>query len=78
MATFVIENMDEALISDLANLAARNGLDVDVQARQLLRQYVPSRDRAELLARIDAIAAMTPKDVEQIDSVILLREDRQR
>ena len=78
MPTFVIEEMDEALISDLTSLAARNGLKVDVQARQLLRGSVPSFDRADLLARLDAIAAMTPKGVEQIDSVALLREDRQR
>ena len=78
MTRFIIEDMNEMLMGDLASLAAANGLEVDVQARELLRQYVPVRDRAKLIARLDAIAAQTPKDVVHINSVIMLREDRQR
>ena len=78
MTRFVIENMDDALIRDLASLAAANGLPVDVQARDVLRRNVPVRDRAKLAERLDAIAALTPNNGVQTDSVILLREDRRR
>lgn len=78
MDKLVIEGMDEELMSDLASLAAENHLQIHVQARQLLRLAVPVRDRAKLVARLDAIAAMTPKEALQPDSLDLLREDRQR
>ena len=78
MGTLVIEGVDEALMSDLASLAAENHMQVESQARQILRSAVPVRDRHALAARLDAIANMTPTGVDQSDSLELLREDRQR
>lgn len=67
---------DETLRA-LEQSAWSHGRTVEQEAAEALR--VATRpSAAELLARADAIAAMTPKGVEQTDSVILLREDRDR
>lgn len=78
MGKLVIEDVDEALMRDLASFASENRVAVEAQVKQLLRRAVPSGDRAALVARLDAIAALTPVDGRTIDSLDLLREDRQR
>ena len=78
MTKLVIDDIDDVLLSDLASLAASNQVPIEIQAKQLLRQALPVRDRKRLAELADAIASMTPKGVQQIDSVELLREDRQR
>ncbi len=75
MGTLVI---DDVLMGDLARLASANRMQIEEQAHHILRQAVPVRDRQGLVARLDAIAAMAPKGVEQADSLDLLREDRAR
>lgn len=78
MGTLVIENIDDMLMGDLASLAAENRMQIEAQVHHILRRAVPVRDRQALAARLDAIAAMTPKGVDQVDSLDLLREDRER
>lgn len=78
MGTLVIEHIDDLLMSDLASLAAENRMQIEAQVHHILRQAVPARDRRALAARLDAIAAMTRKGADQVDSLDLLREDRAR
>ena len=59
-----------AVLTENARAHGRTVAEEAAEARKL------SRD--EILARLDAVAAMTPKDVKQTDSVMLLREDRER
>ena len=78
MGTLVIENVEDALMGDLARLASENRMQIEAQAHHILRQAVPVRDRRGLAARLDAIAAMTPAGADRVDSLDLLREDRGR
>lgn len=78
MGTLVIEHVDEALMRDLTRFASGHRLGVEALAEQLLRRAVPTADRADLAARLDAIAALTPHDARTVDSLEMLREDRQR
>lgn len=78
MGTLVIEDIDDALMGDLARLASENRMQIEAQAYHILRQAVPAGDRRDLAARLDAVAAMTPKGVDQTGSLDMLREDRVR
>ncbi len=78
MGTLVIEDVDKGLLDGLVRLAERNSITVEQQAKRLLEQAMVRRDRSELAERAEAIAAMTPKGVAQTDSVLLLRENRNR
>ncbi len=78
MPKLVIDDIDDGLMNDLVSLAASNEVPVEVQAKQLLRQFLPTRDRKRLAELADAVARRTLKGVQQVDSVNLLREDRQR
>ena len=78
MGTLVIEGLDKRLLDDLARLAERNSITVELQVKRLLEQAMVRRDRSDLVARAEDIAAMTPKGVAQTDSILLLREDRDR
>ena len=78
MGTLVIENIDDALMGDLASLASENRMQIETQAHHILREAMLVRGRRDLAARLDAIAAMTPKSVAQVDSLDLLRQDRDR
>ena len=78
MTKLVIDDVDDLLMSDLSRLAVLNQVSVETLAKQMLRQSIPAHNRSMLADQADAIAAMTPKGVQQIDSVELLREDRQR
>jgi hypothetical protein len=77
MAQLLIDHIDESMAAKLADLAAANRLSVEEQARRLLSDAVEMVDRRRLrLTLADRIAAMTPNDIAQTDSAILLREDR--
>ena len=79
MTQIVLEDVDEAVVAKLADLAQTNRLSLEEQARRLLVEAVDILDRRRRRLEIaDRIAAMTPKGVVQTDSTILLREDRDR
>ena len=71
-------SVDDATMQKLASDAHKNGRSVEAEAAEWLRKIGGRPSRAELIARFDAIAAMTPKGVEQTDSTLLVREDRDR
>lgn len=78
MATLKLENVSADLMQGLAELARRNRLSLEEQAKRVLEAGTVPAPRFDRAAAAKRIAAMTPKDVEQTDSVILLREDRAR
>lgn len=70
---------DDALLVRLADLARSNNRSVDEQIIELLREGVDNGGRFETSYEAAVrIAAMTPKGVRQMDSVDMLREDRNR
>ena len=75
----VIERIvvDSATLTKLGEIAKAHGRTIEEEAADLLRRAA-GQTRAEALARLDEIAAMTPKGVKQTDSAILVREDRDR
>lgn len=79
MATITISEVDDAVVEKIRVLAKEHNHSVEREIRDLLQQAVEAQPRRKSLIDIaDAIAALTPKGVPQTDSVILLREDRDR
>jgi antitoxin FitA len=78
MGTLVIENVDEALMGDLAHVAAINRVSVETEVKRVLRDATPQRDSGTLLKLLQSIADMTPVGVTQSDSTALIRDDRDR
>ena len=78
MGTMVLRDVDEAVVRSIGAIADRNGITVDDQAKRLLTDAVRIRDRRDLVAKLESIAAMTPEKGLRGDSVDLLRDDRER
>ena len=78
MGQLLIRNLDDELIADYREAAARNNRSLEAEVRETLtRLRPPSKKRTEqLLARLAEIRAMTPKGVKQTPSEQLVREDR--
>lgn len=73
-------DLDQDTMDALSRRAQEHGRSVDEEAADIVRQSVPvkkevDRDPVEW-AR--SIRAMTPKGVPQTDSLVLLRQDRDR
>ena len=77
MATLTIRNLDDDVVARLKSRAAEHGRSLEAELRVLLSEASQRMTMAEFRARAKEIAAMTP-DVPQTDSVLLLREDRDR
>ena len=79
MTQIVLDHIDEVTLARLSELARLNRVSVQEQAERILTEALDMRERRRRRVESAArIAAMTPKDVAQTDSVILLREDRDR
>ncbi|MCP5374221.1 MAG: hypothetical protein H6907_21000 [Hyphomicrobiales bacterium] len=78
MANLTIRNLDDDIAEALKARAKAHNRSLEAEVRQILTDQAlrPWRG-AELVARAERIAAMTP-DVPQTDSVDLVREDRDR
>jgi plasmid stability protein len=74
MASLTIRNLDNHVIAILKQLAKAHNRSLEAEVREILKRDAA---RADLIARAELIAAMTP-DVPQTDSTKLLREDRDR
>lgn len=70
--------VDDATLAQLTERARRHGRSVAEEAADALKSISPRLSRQDTLARLDEVAAMTPKGVVQTDSAVLLREDRDR
>ena len=77
MATLTIRNLDDDVVARLKSRAVDHGRSLEAELRVLLSEASQRMTMAEFRARAKEIAAMTP-DVPQTDSVLLLREDRDR
>ncbi len=78
MATLTIRNLDEKTVERLKQHARQNERSLEAEVRHVLNNAAQTLTHREFWARADAIAAMTPRDIAQTDSVTLLREDRDR
>ena len=83
--TLVIEGLSDALVKDLQSLADAHAQPLEAEVRDLLAKSVREarglrilrdQDWPALIANAERIAAMTPRDVVQTDSTLLVREDR--
>jgi antitoxin FitA len=76
MAQVIVRNLPEDVVLRLKARAARQKRSLEQELREILREAAwPSR--AEIIADIDRIRAMTPRKL-QSDSTDLIREDRDR
>ena len=79
MATLTLPDIDDHLVETLKARAEANARSVEAEAEELLSRALeapsPAPDKWDVAQRI---AAMTPKGVPQTDSVLMLREDRER
>ena len=78
MATLTIRNLDDEVVAALKARAKANNRSLEAEVRQLLLRSTKPLAPEEMVLLAESIAAMTPKDIPQTDSVELLREDRDR
>jgi len=81
MGELMIRNVDDETVQQLSSLAKRHGRSLEHEVLTLLREGLAARapDLSEdRVARVKRIAAMAPKSIAQTDSVVLIREDRDR
>lgn len=79
MSDLILHEIDDATLSRLTELARANKQTVETVARELLDSALQKQSRREWRVRTaERIAAMTPEGVTPTNSVILLREDRDR
>ena len=73
MGTLTIRKLDDEIIGRLKERARTRGRSLESELRELLAQSSHQPLILDALAEADRIAAMTPNDVPQTDSVVLLR-----
>jgi len=73
MGTLTIRKLDDGIIDRLKERARTRGCSLESELRDLLAQSARQPLILDPLAEADRIAAMTPRDVPQTDSVVLLR-----
>ena len=73
MGTLTIRKLDDEIIDRLKERARTRGRSLESELRALLAQSSRQPLILDALAEADRIAAMTPRDVPQTDSVVLLR-----
>ena len=79
MTQLILDHIDDAALASLSELAKLNRVSVQEQAERILAEALDMHARRRRrVESADRIAAMTPKDVVQTDSVTLLCEDRDR
>ena len=78
MGQALIRNLDDALLSDYREAAARNQRSLEAELRDALRRARPitPKRKGELLDLAARIRAMTPAGVAQTPAEQLVREDR--
>lgn len=82
MEGLTIADLDEPTLKALRQKADRDGKSVEEEAADLIRKGLdeppPAWNREAVIAELQRVAAMTPQNVKQTDSAVLLREDRDR
>jgi plasmid stability protein len=77
MPTLTIRNVEAKVVAALKRRARLNKRSLEAELRTIIGDAA-LLDHDFVLAEMRRIAAMTPKDRPQTDSVLLLREDRDR
>ncbi len=75
MANVTIRNLDDEVVARLKDRAKVNKRSLEAELRTLLSEAVNRPSHEEFRKLAARIRAMTP-DVEQTDSTLLIREDR--
>jgi plasmid stability protein len=75
MAQVIVRNLDEKVVDALKCKAELHGHSLEQELRDVLTKAARLTPE-ERLAFSRRLRAMTPKDVTQTDSAILIREDR--
>lgn len=71
--------IDDEVLDKIAALAKERGTTSERLAQEILKDSLSTRKSpSDLRAFLETVAAMTPTDVQQTDTVELLREDRDR
>lgn len=78
MGQALIRNLDDELLAEYREAAARNQRSLEAELRDALKRAKPitPKRKEELLDIASKIRAMTPKGVTQTPSEQLVREDR--
>ena len=78
MGQALIRNLDDDLLHDYREAAKANQRSLEAELREALKRVRPitAKRSKELLALSRKIRAMTPTDVRQTPSEVLVREDR--
>jgi hypothetical protein len=74
----LVSHIDDETLARLSELAKTNRISLQEQAERFLADELNAHARRLRVESAARISAMTPKDVAQTDSVILVREDRDR
>jgi hypothetical protein len=70
---------DQHLLEGLSEMAKAHNRSIETEVIELLQKAVKERSRGlERIRTAERIAAMTPPDRKQTDSVLMIREDRDR
>lgn len=75
MTTLLVRNLDDGLVQRLKLRARRNGRSVEAEHRALLEQSLSSDDKAEWIARAEALRRRIGS-LEGVSTLDLLRESR--
>ena len=79
MANLTIRNVDDEVVAVLKEKAKEHNRSLEAELRHVLTLTMRQHERMSAFRKeAQRIAAMTPKDRPQTDSVELLREDRDR
>ncbi len=71
--------ISDKMLCKVTEFAKAHGVPVERQVEEMLHEAILGYNNAPNLRGIaEKIAAMTPKDVKQTDSTLLIREDRDR
>jgi hypothetical protein len=77
MGEMNIKIKDGYLLERIADLAKLHNRAPDLEALALIASAVEAIEPFDLVKEARRIAAMTPKGIKQIDSTVLVREDRE-
>ena len=76
MEALTINDLEPSLAKSLRRSADTNGRTVEQEAVVLIKAGLSRSGMLTRRQRAEAISAMTPKGVQQTDSTLLIREDR--
>jgi plasmid stability protein len=76
MAQVIVRNLSETTLQLWKKRAEQRGHSLEQELRIALERDAPPSFREELIDRLAAIRATTPKGVAQTPSELLIREDR--